>query len=354
MIFTFVHSLFNLNLGKKYGNALIIFLISISLLLFIELFSFLNLRRYHWNFPFFINVTNNIDINQGGVYSEIDPLAGWRARNNLIQTKGYVTENNLLVLKDTSCAYCKHFNILITGGSTSDLFYNSNNWPYYLEKLFLQNGYHVNIYIGAVAGYNSGQELLILIRYGLTIKPDVHISYSGANELPWNASFISEFEQNIFENMVDEFSRPPLFMPNTYYTIKSFFKKNDSNTTVLRRTLYNDPFEFYQRNIQLMDAISVYNKYQFLCIVQPINLSLNKANVISAEKNEKEEKHIAALKEFYPKAKNFAKDRHNIYDFSDMFSNAKEDVFIDNCHINDIYQEQLADSVYNILVEKYF
>jgi hypothetical protein len=334
---------------KKIKNVLIITLIVFALLLIIELVFYLNYKRYHAAQPFLFNTNAfNQDYSKTD-YCEIDPLTGWKVPDQKLMEHGYLVKNNMILLKTSSDTCHKVYRILITGGSTSDVYYNNRTWPVYLQKLLNSNGYCTDIYVGAVAGYNSGQEVLKLIKDGLSINPDIHISYSGANECPDNSSYITTYEQSAFESLNHHKS---FFMPNTYQFITSLFPGNKSVVKILKREIRDSTFVFYKKNIEIMNAIAVNNKYSFIEILQPIDMESRLSKFKDDQKKEKEKKYLSAHRVFYPKAIRYAKEKPYVYDLSGIFDHAdKNDVFIDYCHVKPDYQNIIAEKVFELLLE---
>lgn len=333
----------------KIKNILLISLIVLALLLIIEFIFYLHFKRNNAAQPFLFN-QNKFDSGKAD-YCEIDPLIGWKVPDQKLEEHGYLVKNNMILLKSRSDSCDKIYHILITGGSTSDIYYENRNWPVYLQKLLQLKGYCADIYIGALAGYNSGQEVLKLIKDGLSIIPDIHISYSGANECPDNSSYITNYEQSAFESII---CRRSFFIPNTYQFITNLFPGNKSVIKVLKREIRDSTFVFYKKNVEIMNAIAVNNKYSFIEILQPINLDTRSSKFKENTKEEKEKKYLSSHRVFYPLAINYAREQPYVYDLSGIFDHSdKNDVFIDYCHIKPDYQNIIAEKVFELLEKGY-
>lgn len=70
--------------------------------------------------------------------------------------------------------------IVLLGNSTADaLFYPQKSWPEMLWEQCGRIGKNIAIYNGAVADYNSSNEVIKMLRDVLLLAPDIVISYSG-------------------------------------------------------------------------------------------------------------------------------------------------------------------------------
>lgn len=133
---------------------------------------------------------------------EIDPLLGWGWSDSTSLKRGYDTAYNCSVLKSTGKFPVKLIRIFVTGASTSDVLLKQTIGVNELQKLFNEREINAVFYCGAVCGYNSGQEFLKLIRDGSSVAPDIHTSYSGANDfaqmLVWLVYMKSNFGEIVF------------------------------------------------------------------------------------------------------------------------------------------------------------
>ena len=86
--------------------------------------------------------------------------------------------------------------IAILGGSTSDpCHYPWKSWGECLWELTKEE---YAVVVGAVAGYDSSQEVIKLLRDIIPLKPDLIISYSGVNDTMYNQSYINNYQKYLF------------------------------------------------------------------------------------------------------------------------------------------------------------
>lgn len=111
-----------------------------------------------------------------------DTLLGWTHDKDQIKNSEWKYTSGCILFTDSSKTNSKKIKIVVSGGSTSDNFFLDHNWPKALFYRFLESGYSIDIYNGAVAGYGTTQELLKLKRDVLPLNPDIFITYNGVNE----------------------------------------------------------------------------------------------------------------------------------------------------------------------------
>jgi hypothetical protein len=276
--------------------------------------------------------TNSIHIVN---YCETDALLGWRIKN----FKNYKTENQDIILTNSQ-KNKDVIDIYISGGSTSDLLYDSLNWPHFLFKKFEEKEIPVKIRIGAVAGYNSGQELLKLISSN-TLKPDIHISYSGANEVE-HPDYVSLYESEIFQNKAHP--KPSFLMPNTIAFIR---EKTITNSSVSKRGNYA-PIEFWNKNMSQMAQLAKGGNYTFFAVLQPV---AGYRNILPKKMLDGAKKYIELYPDFYEKATKMtlAGHKQNFIDLSGIFEKEKQSVFKDDCHLKyGIKQQKIANEIFTL------
>ena len=309
------------------------------------------------DFPFFINIQSYRD----DILStyDFDPLLGWqwrkselkRGQSELGETTFSITNKRIQQIGNGDSAGLK---ILITGGSTSDMVAYPNNWPIHLYHLLEERKLNPTIYVAAVAGYNSGQELLRLIRDGIELEPDIHISYSGANESK-SPGYATHDEKQFFENAVNNYGS--FLLPNALYLLRKTFRGlfTSSEATLFDPQVQGRdvPYEFWAENMKIMKAISERYGYSFYGILQPVlgvTYQQNYLPLIEEEGLDFITDYLKKHQVFYPKAMHFIPTMNGLYDFTNIFDNESGKVFRDDCHLAESYHQAcVAERVLDLL-----
>ena len=225
-----------------------VILSTLILLLIIEsiCYALVDDTHFMWDFS---SLSSPIERPESG-FHEIDPLLGYAKTEQEQTKKGFVVEKGCVVLSDNNDT--GQINILITGGSTSDLSLYPDMWPIELNKILKAKGINAKLYCAGTGGYNSGQELLKLIRDGISTNPVIHISYSGANDYG-GKSYVSEFEQHLYTIQLNKGTTSWL-MPSTIVFLRKCLKLDHPDINL--RPLDKIPgFEFWVENMRLMHSI---------------------------------------------------------------------------------------------------
>jgi hypothetical protein len=320
--------------------------IVILLLFLIECFAFWRNGESGDTKPFFLDIYSLQNVSyeklEGYGFDVIDPLLGWGSSEKTIRGRGYQVQERMAVL-ETKCKCEDTLTVLITGGSTSDIVLHPENWPNRLVELFEQDHRCARLVVAATGGYNSGQELLKLIRDGLKIRPAIHISYSGVNDCIYS-DYVSKYEGALFKKLKGVNTSTAL-LPNTYYYL------NQNQLLPTKMQLYQwpnqNPVDFWLGNMQSMKALAIQNKYNFVGILQP-------ANGIGKQKDEEfqgqNQNYISIYKKYYPQFKvNVGKNLDYLIDFTSIFDTCKGKVYLDDCHVEASYQRLIADHVFRAI-----
>ncbi len=322
------------------------FLIVVGILILVESGAYFFLKRTQRQFAPFIQlelfIKPSVQDLQSFGFDEIDPLLGWGMSTVHLQNLGFEVFNSMPVLKSRNKACSKNVKILITGGSTSDIAMNNENWPTQLIPLLEKEGICAEIYIGAVGGYSSGQELLKLLCDGQGISPDIHISYSGANETT-HPYFVSTHEQNLFERMMK--TETSAIFPNTVYIIRSTFFP--SPKVFLRQPRQSNPQ--WGTNMETMHAIANEKGYAFIGVLQPV---LGIGKVVQPQQEEQWKSMIDSYKKFYPEAILSIKDKPYLVNMTNLFDSIQRPVYVDDCHLLPEMQPLVANRMLGLVIEQ--
>lgn len=328
-------------------KTLFITIYSLCILIVIELLSFWCLEESERYPLLYKNSASANEVFGMNIFS-IDLLLGWRHSEQNISSP-YNTKDGLVCLRSIEDAASDTLKILITGGSTSDLIFDESSWPVHLFHL-LKEQYSVEVYVAAVGGYNSGQELLKTLDFLLDHKPDIHISYSGANEVnPQHSGYVTEYERNVINNLIHGV---PYLLPNTFAFGRKFAGR--TSTVIIPAGSYEfDQTIYWRQNMKSMNALAQAYQYTFIGVLQP---------VLGIGPNEYDEKdwtlrdgiprQVVGFREFYPVAIDFAHNQKFMADFTSIFKSPSTEVFMDDCHLFEKFQFQLSDSIFSLVNQR--
>lgn len=297
----------------------------------------------------FLYQSKNIDrVLNENIALRYDPLLGWE--------RDFSNERNVTVKND--CIYLENYSnpkddtltIYISGGSASDILYQRYNWPVKLFEKLKQNNLNCQIFVAAVAGYGTSQELLKFLQSGMDIKDiDYHISYFGVNEDMEHNSIVTPYEVSVINKLTQPFNSS--FMPNFMSLLRKFLKPNNTNYTV-KRSQQNQTL----KNLTIFQAIAQNKGYHFIPILQPAWGGGKYSNVSAVEqffdsvKTDNSEEMFLLLRSKY---ENFHSVKRSAYfiDFTYIFDSINDYPFLDHCHVKEEYQYLISDRVFDLIEE---
>ena len=237
--------------------------------------------------------------------------------------------------------------IVLVGGSTTDpLYAGINSWSFCLQEMIDNNSIAARVVNIAERGYTSSQELLVLLRDGLAVKPDVVISYSGWNDIT-PAMDIEKGKRYAYTSR------------NLYLTFKNLLENYHGEKPfcdVYYGKLEDNPFEQYITNMRLMHAVCVEFNCKFYGLLQPslasIPIELLKC---SFAKSVVKDPLMTDMREkwdvFYNKYLAENSIYSYLYDFTHILDE-HDDVFEDSCHVSDAGNRIIAEKVFELLMEQ--
>ncbi|MBR0434409.1 MAG: hypothetical protein IJK13_00190 [Lachnospiraceae bacterium] len=226
--------------------------------------------------------------------------------------------------------------ILVLGGSTTDYSLNGiTSWPQFLQNRINKEGKNYAVINGAVSGYTSGQELLSVITYGISLRPKYLITYSGYND----AAGVLKYEYNdwhathTYDELIDIATRTG----------------NNDSLAMYYGNEVKESAELWLRNARMIHAICEEWQIKHIHILQPTILITG-----SMDDNERDICENGPYKEIYKNVNGFYKTikeelKHYdwIADFTDIF--ADDDVYYDTCHVNEEGNRIISDKVYDLI-----
>ena len=215
------------------------------------------------------------------------------------------------------------YRIVTLGGSTTDgMIYPFKSWSQILyEKIGQEN---ITIYNGGVYSYNSGQEVVKLIRDVLTLRPNMVIVYDGFNDMYCKARYPYEFRHlgQVFEHAV-EHVETNIYMEET---------KNEMSRGVESQ---QDVFNNWLSNIRTMYAIASERNIHFFSFCQPALCSkkgktVQEKNMLLSTKSD--QINFQINKSFRTCLERMAQIPSYMHDLSYIFD-GKPDIYMDICHV---------------------
>ncbi len=324
------------------------------MLVAIEVGSYLYLRNIGVHSDLFFTL-KNIDVTRDDGYNTIDPHLGYA---HGIDDPKIRKLNKEFTWIDGFVVYAKEAKqirelqrpvILALGGSTTDGVQYGHSWPEHLARMLRESGTPGTVVNGGTGGYSTNQELLKLVRDGLEFKPDLVISYSGINdrgsysELP--NPMTHKYQRSLLTFLTQNSSSP--LLPSTIKVLQRIIgidtKDNIGYTLGVPtdRTLGQQ----YEKNMQLMHAVSNSAGAEFVAFIQPYG-NYGKSGIDSENKKIRKN-YSEKVKALYdeitqlPSRVEYIRDATNILDeYPDLF---KED----DVHLLDRGDEVVARHIFN-------
>jgi lysophospholipase L1-like esterase len=294
-------------------------------------------------------------------FSVLDPHLGYaRAETQAVKKlQGkYSWIDGFVIYSKSAPADLERPIILAMGGSTTDGVQFDHSWPEELSKLLAQRGISGTIVNGGTGGYSTNQELLKLVRDGLTFKPDIIISYSGVNdrgaygELPY--PMVHPYQRQTLEFLTRP-THSPLF-PNTIYLLNEILwgSRPAGMTFTLGVRSSETLGQQYERNMTLMAAIARASGATFYGIIQPNAYVSPGGESRAPEKNRvkggKLAKKIAALRGLYGQISDVPARLPFVHSFISIFDGEDRTYIEDGVHAtlkgDHIIAEKVLDLIY--------
>ena len=224
----------------------------------------------------------------------------------------------------------KEWKILTLGGSTSDpTLCNLRSWPEVLFNRLDSMDRCVTVYAGGIGGYTSAQEMKKLLRDGLTLQPDIVISYSGINDAvgrypDTGHPFHLKEESGLAKRLVDE---------------KAAVNTLQSGVPMEEMTLgVPDPesrFSYWLRNERSMHGLCSEFGIRFFSLLQPAQENYMTHNAFYREAEER------LREESFP----WLKDARRLFEDT-------PEVFYDFCHVYESGNRRIAQLVLQLLLRE--
>ena len=241
----------------------------------------------------------------------------------------------------------KRWKIGVLGGSTSALAYSpERSWPEQLEELAYRQGIFLDVAVGALPGQAVGQETIRFVRDMANSGLDMLISFSGINEggtLPRSGGYmISQWQDDVYLFFASNAKK----IPYTLLEPKIFYGYGPDN--------YPEHWFFCER---IMYSICKEFGIEFRAVVQPVAddkrlTTEEQEGILNFELPsavwEERKKQIDDIRDYA-----FARKEQNpwLVDGTKIFSEVKDAVFLDVCHVNSQGNRIIAEWMLNLIKE---
>lgn len=245
------------------------------------------------------------------------------------------------------------YKVLILGNSTSEASIGGMKcWAYFLQKeLCNALSQDVIVYNGAISGYNSGQEFLKLARDGLSLEPNIVISFSGVNDVEMFGTtikdklFLHKYQYRMWNNILSDTNRG--VVPDSLY-----MRNMSKLSTGIAISKSNS--EVWIENERKMYALCHEFKVDFMACLQPmitqgdyiIDEEMNDL-LIDAGLTKNYEKY---QKDFVCGVRKYINKYQYMRDLTTLFDN-KTDLYFDNYHYNEKGNQIIASYVTKMIIE---
>ena len=260
-------------------------------------------------------------------------------------------ENGIINIK---CNKNGNFNILILGGSTSDIYYNGS-WVRPFSRIVSNKV--KNIYSIACPGYSTSQELLRMIECIKFVNPKICISLNGINDFGMLQSYekkypyMHKYQAKVLNYLMQKRSDTPTLDHENIEQFKNIERTVNSVPTAQKK---DDGFNTWKSNIEYMNFIAENNNCRFFSILQPalgIPNGYKMSEIESLKYNQliKERTYYEGnMLSFYLKAEEYSKKTNFCYNFSTILKNLKN-VFEDTRHLNNFGNSILAIEISSLI-----
>ena len=239
------------------------------------------------------------------------------------------------------------YKIAILGGSTSDSdLYWHKSWPEIFYEKYCDG--RVSIINGAIAGYNSAQELIKFIRDVIYLKPDMLIVMDGINDIAAKANsgknlFGFSYLKTIINSLKEKMNQ--YVLPIRICNDMEIWYGIEKDTC--------DVLESWRKNLEYMYAVAQLNNIKFHAILQPTlfgktePISYHEASLMKMD----EVAMGSWFKEQCLMLRQYGKKIESRYEFFHDFSHIFDghDVYMDECHVYEKGNNIIAKEIFEIV-----
>lgn len=241
--------------------------------------------------------------------------------------------------------------ILALGGYTTTVQAKQRiSWADYLYKIFKDANQPVQIINGDTDGFTTAQEMMMFIRDGILLKPELVICLSGFHNFAYKLGFIREKE---YVDILQKYPFTNLGQLEFYKDITSRFGLGNDKMHYGEENNMS-AWEYWLSHVDIIHCLCNEFDIQHMTFLQPCVFS-GKYKLSDTEKyvlaktygiTEVEiERFDKEFRQVYKNAVQGSKDCAYITDISGLFDD-DSNVYVDACHLGGEYVNKIADAVY--------
>jgi len=236
--------------------------------------------------------------------------------------------------------------VTLGGYTTPEQALSHSTWA---DSLYEQLNGNVQIINGCTDGYTSAQELIMLIRDVILLKPRLVICLSGFYNFAYKSGFVKDKED------AEILKTHPFANPGQL----AFYRKFTSRFGLGNNKVYYGEknklpaWQYWIEQVDIIHCLCEEFGIQHMTFLQPCIFS-GKYQYSQREAEALDEYYgitmtelaefAAAIREEYAKAVDAAKERTYIADISTLFD-GESNVYIDSCHVRDTYTGKIAEAI---------
>jgi lysophospholipase L1-like esterase len=334
---------------------------AVTLLLFvlIESVSWCVLYSRGTPLPFFLNLSRNLKTykeRRPEKFTALDPHLGFAhgpSDRSVKELNSDYTWVDGFVIYANDPSNLSRPVILTLGGSTTDGLMYDHSWPEELQKVINERGLTATVVNGGTGGYSTNQELIKLLRDGLTFRPDVVISYSGVNDRGKYSEFpypmVHPYQRETIEALTAR--QHSILLPNAVALLRSIGGGKSADVMDCSYGVESDasPSGQYKRNMELMNAVSQSQGARFHGFVQA-NAYYNSTHHLSLKKPKRAEKYVEPLLKVYEGIGRLPPSMPFLHDATGIFEQHDVDVYRDDgIHATQKGNRVIAEYIFGVI-----
>lgn len=240
--------------------------------------------------------------------------------------------------------------VALGGSTTDDTAWDCKMWPQILQERLQQEGVSVRVICGGNSGYHIYQEMLLLIRDVLSMKPDLVVDYSGANQIGGAVASdypnVSHYQKMLFESLAFR-QKIPFYIGELTKQV-NYGHKNISSS-----------YQNYVETLDMMEAACHSHGIAFVSYVQPLSFaSYDTWDMTMRERMFNQLGVPVRSSDIYKEACDFygemdsSKKRPYQTDLSGIFDGMEGDVYFDYVHVNEYGNRLAAEAILRDLTDR--